>query len=929
MEDDFENLMSKAPQWLDEFIQNQDDPKFLKDRINIPAWIHLSSSRLSNLLDQIDRSKKTTDTKVAHKSWPQIVRKYQGTDSADSLYAVIEYGLREPDALKPVLELLIHLISIPSVRLKLEPLIHDTLFMVRLPDRENNLINLLEYYLSFHCTIDEGTLTWKQMRKNYNNIILRFQSCIFSNLTIEEQADETNINPLISATEKQLNDPIFIQRHLSELNPDIFEKLKEEFGIIPRNVSPEESKNLAIAGLARALISPVDPNENIPPHLMPTKLPPYDIAFPKLGRHALCLIDAVLQVFQEKRVTNAKEVMSFIEKVKAELNATQYSKHCCPLIVPPAISMNSGEFDEKSCFSIILDSQFLNYDFTAPEVGDMVYLLSSEEGYICPFLIVSCVSKSSFIAHIECDHFPEGNFDVLIKLPPELRYDIERLIHLPKILSCKNISEKVVDSFIGLANRDKLAKPPITVVETPPCTSPSIDAAVWLSEQHLINPKKKTIIFASNVDEIDLFVSKFCMEVGKYPSMNILRLDFQSDVAIEILWKSRKELLSQVEKIDKSFAFSCATAINSLKLYRESLRVLDDEQKSLAPVTLDEIDAYIRQLEFIRPLEYIADPQKILDYLKKSSQIICHLIGDPIKISDNKEIKVDNCIILDSCIIEDSDLLWIMSKANPSNIRLYGHGEAFRRLSMMPDDVVNKETVNMSIRKSPAIYEFLGFESRDEGRVAPGVISTCHFWFEMNLLKSFEVAVASTFLFSFLGYKKIMLVVDNDEYVNRAELILLKRASWSRQLKDKLKDCVYSADYVIKKNLTADVVIYLETLNLKNTRVAEMANAASFVFWSVYSPHEEIQREEILLRLFDNTLVASKLEKLFENHVLNHQPQVAQLAFNENFDDKDNPEKLKNRTVYNVDGVDQLLGLVYSMQLQIHSNEANQPQIPQ
>lgn len=909
IDDEFEELMKKAPEWLDEFIQNQDDPNFLKNRINLPAWIHLSESRLSNLLDQIDRTKNTTKSKAAHKGWPQIVSKFKGTARADSIYAILEYGLRNAEALRSVLELLIHLIAIPSVRLKLEPLIHDTLFMVRLPDRENNLIDLLEYYLSFQCTIDEGTLSWSQVRKKYNDKILRFQSCIFSNLTPEQQMSETSINPLVSATENQLNDIEFLQQHLSELDPNIFEKLKEEFGIIPRNVTPAESKNLSIAGLARMLIAPINPLESIPHFLMPTKLPPSDIVYPTLEQHALCIEDAILQVFQEKRVIVSDKVMHFIDEVKNELDKTEYSKHCCPLLVPAAISTTSSGYEENSCFSIILDSQFLNYDFTSPKKGDMIYLYNSENGIICPFIVIESVSNNSFIAHLEADKLPDQNFDIAIKLIDELRYDVERLIQLPKILASPHISEKVVDSFIGMAN--KTAKPSITVVDSTLCRSPESDAAFWLADENLEGPFKKTIVFGTNSKQLDLFISSFCLKYHekkgeRFPAMNILRLDFQTDVGIEIALRSRQILLDEVAKIDPSYAFSCASAINSLTLYRESL--IGDKS---------EVNALLKQLEFIRPLEYIADSEKRIEYLKKSSQIICHLIEEPLKIKEM--LKFHNCIILDSCIIEDSDLLWIMNQTNPHQIRLYGKGKAFNRLSLMADDVIQKEDVNLSIRKSDSIMEFLGFKPNQESKMAPGVLSTCHVWFENDISKSIEVSVASLLLLNFLGYENIIVVTDKSEIVNRLELTLLRRTAWNRQLADKLKNKFYLTDYAIRKNLMADAVIFLETSKLDDTRVAEMANAASLIFWNIQCPQiEEGESSGNILRLYDNSTFIFKLSQMFDEVQQSHN-QTMRLALNENYADLNNLNM--KREVYEINDVDDLLGLVYSMQIQLFNEK--------
>ncbi|OHT04832.1 hypothetical protein TRFO_27624 [Tritrichomonas foetus] len=905
---DIQNLMNKAPLWLDEFYENIQNIAFLKERINLPAWIHLSPSRLTELLDQID--KKTSSNGSAQKGWPRIVSRFTGTDRADSIFGIIEYGLREPSAYERVLQLLVELIINPTLRLYLEPLIDETLFMVRCS--EHRLVDLLEYYLSFRCTIDKGTLPFDVVKKNYNEKILRFQSCIYQNLPKEEKTNEKNINPLVTTTISQLNDPFFMERYLSELNFEVFQKLKEEFGIYPICETPEEDVALSIAGLTRLLASPVNPLDNIPKFLMPTKYPPHDIVVPHFGRHALCLSDAVLQVFQEKRVEVANKVLNFIESVKNDVNPEneeRYNKNAVPLLVSPAISSMPG-YDDDKCFSIIFDPQFLNYGFLAPVEKDMIYLLNSVTGQFSPYIVIKKTTDSSFIAHIESQDVPVNDFNICIKLPERLIQEINKIINLPPIIVSPNISQPIVDSFIGFASP---TRPPIEIVETPLGSSSSIDAANWLANnfsESIENSIKKTIVFATSPKEFDIFVSQFCSQV-KIPQMYILRLDLNSDACIEIVLNSRKQLLQYAASIDKSYGFSCAAAINSLKLYCS-----------------DQVDL-IKHLEMVRPLEYIADNQKRIDYLKESTKIICHLIGEPLKVT---KMKFDNCLILDTCQIEDSDMLNILNNTNPDHVRLYGYGQCYQRLQKMPDDVIHKDLVNSFKPKNKEIMNFLrGIyrdditqdhvgstlnQSYDNEVQTPAVLTPCHLW-ECNEDNVFEVAVASAFLLKMLGFESILIVAE-DCYLEKIEMIIRKRASWNKNLL--IVDSLKSVDEVVTFQQSADAVIYAEISKSENTRIGDVANSAKHVFWGCVCKSESMEirgnnefplQEDSILRLTQN--------ERFIDILNNHVQKTASVAFNERFGE----EIPESRSGYTINDVNHLFGLVYHMQIQLSESAQN------
>ena len=919
------NLMGKAPNWIKEFIENRENIKFLKERINIPCWIHISQSRLSSLLAQIDRT--TGNSGAAQKAWPRMVEKFKNTERADSIYAVIEYGLFEPSSLDTVLHLIVDFIKNPTLRLYLEPLIDDTLFMVRCPDHQ--LINLLEYYLSFQCTIDQGTLSWDTVKKLYNEKIIKFQSCIYSNLPDDEKLNEKAINPLVTATVNNLNDPIFLQKHLSELHdnfPLVFEKVKEEFGIHPISESPEENMNLSIAGISRILSSPENPLDDIPKHLMPTRLPPDDIIIPHLDRHALSLSDATLQIFQEKRYEVAKKILSFIDQVKDDVDPSKevrFNVHAVPLTLPPALQI-LGDNNIKSSYSIVFDAQFLLYGFVSPKPDDMVYLLNSETGDIAPFIVTSKTSDFSFIAQLEgdidSDTNRDMNFNICIKLPWHLAYEINRIISLPKILSSPHISQPVVDSFIGFASKDK--KLPITLVETPFGSCPAIDAANWITKK-LIKSQNKTIVFGTNPKVIDQFVSHFSSQV-KIPQMNILRLDLPPEVCVEIALNSRQELLKLVSSIDKSYAHSCSTAINSLKLY--------------CP---DQVDL-IKYLEMLWPLEYISDNQKRIDYLKKSAQIICHLIGTPLQVSN---LKVDNVIILDTLQIEDSDLLSILNATNPKTVRLYGNGRAFFRLSRMPDDVISKKAVTIYESKHRDIMEFLGYPNIDSVQpyLAPGIMSGIQIW-KCDLSNILDATVASAFLLKLLNYADFLIVAD-EQLLIHLEMVIRKRASWNNELI--MLDKLISIDNLMKGGIQADAIIYCDVDEFKNTKIGYAANAAKLVCWACLSNTDEFRSEEERQNYLDQiftqfefkrTLLHSNddsIENINESYqnmyrkylneknfrfskILNGYTQTsAKIALNEKFG-----ESLSNpRNCIEIKSVQQLFGLVYSMQLQMQKEK--------
>lgn len=895
----FDDLMENAPRWLDEFLENRENIPFLKERINLPAWIHISQARLSTLLDQIDSTQNTSETRAAHKNWPKIVRKYSGTERADSIYAIIEYGLRNTEHFETVLRLLIDFISIPFIRLKLEPLIHDTLFMIRCPEGYDSLIDLLQYYLSFHCTISQGTLTWKQVRSNYNKLLMRFQNCLFSNLSPEEQMDEKIINPLVSATENQLNDPVFLHRHLSQLRPEIFESLKDEFGIHPVHVSEEESISLSIAGLSRLLMSPINPIENIPPFLIPFKYPPSDIIIPHLDRYALCLEDAVLQVFQEKRVEVTQRVLHYIDTAIHELKEKQYFENCAPLVAPPSASSGVTSYDPKTIFSIIYDPQYLNYEFKVPNVGDVVYLLNLEQDVYCPFTVIK-IMHNFFLGHLESSRLPIDEFDVVLELPPHLSHQVYQLLQLPEILKTPQISSELVDSLIGWASKGD--KHPITLVDSPYLSSSSSDAASFLAESFKQSPGQKAVVFGTSSKQLDDFVTAYQTNMERFPGMYFLRTDLlPHERAIEISLDAMKFLLKRVSQIDESFSSSCAVAINQLRAYRSDT------------IDQNEIQQLIGYLEYLRPLEYLGSTAKRIEYLKKKAPIICHLIGETFEF--DHDVQIDQLIILDSCQIEDCALFTLCNTINPKSVRLYGNGPAFQRLWRMPDDVVTKLEIHAFESKNEDIMAFLGYELPPDHnkKLAPGILTPCHIWFENNLQKSLEALVASAFLFHYLRYKKILIVYD-ECFWNQLELIFLKRTAWNNELRKSLKKSFKTTNEVIECNLKADVVIYFEGIpNNEETRIGDVACASNYVYW-VFSTQvlENVNDDRPYSRIRnDNQRIVELVAQLSQENNTS-----VEIALDENFDDLETIQK-KERKGLVLPDINNLLALVFSMLQQV------------
>lgn len=834
--------MMSGEDWLRTFQDSISNSAFLKEMIGLPCWIHLSESRIKTLLSQIDRIHQTSG--AIERGWPRIVARYTGTDKANAIYSVIEYGLAKETQFSQVLDLVINLITIPSVRLYLEPLLDETLFMIRA--YENPKLNLLEYYLSFKYTIDKGILTWEECRTMYNESIIHFQSFLYEELKSKsEDKNARIINNLVNANIKQLNDFNFVQEELRKLDPDVFQKLKMEFGI-----REEFDIMLSIVAFTRILQEPVNIIDKIPKKLIPNHRPPSDVVLPHLEQHASCINDAILQIFQEKRYYTANKIMDFLESVCIDLDPSKeerFNKNAIPLLKTPTIISIDG-FKQGSCYLIYYDNLYLQFGFEKFHVNDLIYLANLETHEFIGFKVVMIYSNSSIIGHIENDSKINEAFKVCIKLPHDLVRDLNSVINLPPLLHNMRISQKVIDSFIGFSSKEK---PSITVVESLFGSLNSVDAADWLNSIYQKN--QKTLVLGISQKVIDSFVTRLASKM-LIPQMQILRLDLPQDICIEIALKSREKLLKDVAKIDPSIAQSCIVAENYLKLNHPEYKEL------------------IEQINLLRPLEYIQSNQKRIDYLKRiQAEIICQLIDQPLQIESQN---FENLIILDTCIIDDADLVRILNKTSPKNIRIYGNGKAHQRLYKCMNDVVSHEKCSVFNEKPKDIANYLGIESYNEIN-APAVISTCHFW--NNPHDDKESLVAGAFYFKLLGYDSILIIVDED--FDEIQSIFRKYESWSNELK--LSDKICMRKLAISRYLNADCVLYFG--DSKKEELKDVVSLSNLVFWG-FGPN------------FDET--------------------NAIIALNERFGFQIN----EHRITYAIEDYKHLQTLVYHMQLQKHQN---------
>ena len=348
-------LMCDAVAWLREFQENVANEEFLRERVNLPCWIHLSEARLDRLLALIDR--KTGRVGVAKQGWPRVVANYSGTVRGDCLFGVLQLGLSDEAYADDVLDVVIELVSRPPQRVYVEPLLEETLFILKC--KESPKLAILEYYLSYKWSIDRGLVKWEDAQKEYNDFVLEFQKGVY------EIAPDSE---LVTASVSMLSSIEFVEESCAKLGDREFELVKEMVGI-----ARDEDRVMSTMALFRALSGPVDQRQNLKGQYIPVALPPADVLVPRLGRFAYSLEDAAVRLFLSKRYDIARDVVELIESVCANLNQSnevRYDSRAVPMRLRP-VGVSVEGYPQNTCVSVAYDHVFLNYGFHPFEKGDI------------------------------------------------------------------------------------------------------------------------------------------------------------------------------------------------------------------------------------------------------------------------------------------------------------------------------------------------------------------------------------------------------------------------------------------------------------------------------------------------------------------------------------------------------------------------------
>jgi hypothetical protein len=265
-----------------------------------------------------------------------------------------------------------------------------------------------------------------------------------------------------------------------------------------------------------------------------------------------------------------------------------------------------------------------------------------------------------------------------------LALDLRRLANLRMILKKRHIcKQNMIDGFIGFESRER---PAIIVIDTPLGSSMVRDSVAWLASVYA--KRKRTPVLALNSSILDEFVVCLSQQL-RIPQFEILRLDLPREFCINIVLKSRMKIIADLEKINPAIASSCIVAMNYLKLHHQ-----------------DRTDL-IEMLEKLRPLEYLDDDEKRMNYMKNcQSEIVCQLLKGSI---DLENLNFENVIILDSNVFDDADLLHLLNAVNPSCLRLYGSGSAAVRLSGMNDATIIHERTHFFNDKPVELARLLAF----------------------------------------------------------------------------------------------------------------------------------------------------------------------------------------------------------------------------
>ena len=780
------------------FEENKEKHDIIRPYISLKTLIHISPERRTPILEQIERARNQIG-KIT-RMWPKFEERNKLSDEANALFNVINLGLTNNEKINEITELLLYFVSIPSFRFFVQPLMEETNFLIHIPD-DDNRISLFYYYFSFKYRFDAGVLTYKESVKEYNDILIKFQAAA-------TRIDASN--KLGIATINELQSEQFVADVLSETSDDFMQQLMHEFAI-----PIEEDKETNIRSIINFLLYPIDPKSRIPDHILPTRRGPPDVLYPHFTRYALSLTDATTQVFLEKRYELANEIMTFLEEVCNNLNPNnevRFDPRAIPLLSLPHSSSMNGARDVIQC-SFVLDPTFLQWDAKSFEEGEPVYLININEsfengnfiGVKCIGCIVTSMPREDLVtAKVDSNEPPSANYNVLVKLPTHIMRNCQRLLKLPEAIGVEDVPKKVTDSLIGFTNQEG---PGITLIDTPLGTSGCLDAAKWIAENY--KQGDKTYIIAPSSVALDELVTRIYEIKLLMPSMYIMRLDLPTQVCHQVAVKSRDRILDELKKngIDEVYCQSCLMAINYLKTLNEP---------SLSLV--------IKQLEDLRPIEYLGNIEKAVSYLKKDvAQIICQLTTQKLQL---KDAKIKNLIIIDSCHFEESDLISTIATLKPENVRVYSpkntdslaaYHVSTAMSRMWPKEgeqiTFNLESSSEIRMKNESICRFI--QSHVSNATAPHtlqtpcVINPCHFFKTNSPKESLHVTIATAFFFRLLGFnaKRILIVVPNDEGKALALKIMKKRAAWdSEELM--MKSQIVTISSLINESLEGDVICF-------------------------------------------------------------------------------------------------------------------------
>lgn len=729
--------MADVVAWLHEFEENIDNEAFLKDRVNLPCWIHLSEARLDRLLAMID--KKTGRIGVAKQGWPRVVENFSGTVRADSLFAILNLGLNDHAYSEAVLDLVLELISRPAQRVYVEPLLEETLFMLKCT--ESPKLAILEYYLSYKWTIDRGLVEWKDVQKEYNDFLLEFQKSVY---------DISRESEFVTATKAMLNDEEFVEKCCAKLSEEEFNRLKDIFGI-----PSTENKVMAVMAICRWLSAPVDQRNNLKGNLIPIATPPSDVLVPRFGRIAFSLEDAAIRLLLSKRYDIGNKVAALLETVRNHLNPsneTRYDRHAIPIRLNP-IPVAVDEYQQDTCFSLAYDHVFMNYGFTPFNHKEICFLINTNSTDVAVIEVLKNLSEGNILVRVLGEMPKASVFNVIVKPFPELMKELRRIVFVPHLLDHLSITNSnLINSFLGFDVETK----EITIVDAAHIGSYAIDAAEWMASANGMNGK--LLLLARNSQEIDKVLVNLNRSL-RIPLFEIVRWDLDPNLYLEKVMLARAKLLSDLGKQDPSLGISCAAAMNHIRLHHK-------ERTDL-----------IRMLEVLRPLEYIEDTQKRMECLKRSAKIVCCLIDSLHTLGRHDYHTV---VVLDTNTIDDIDILAILNSANPKELRIYGNGPCACRLRKLPESVVHHDTCTKYEPKSPGIQHFLCYDT-DVQITSPGIASPLYNWACSTSDLACEVAVAAGFVLTMLGYDSLMIVCDENLLEILTHIVKL-RGSWCSDL---------------------------------------------------------------------------------------------------------------------------------------------------